>query len=94
MAKEYSLQASVRSEQGKGASRRLRRENKVPAVIYGAGKDAESITLKHNELIRNLQEEAFYSQIITINFGDGTCDDVAMLIYPDGTEEEISLKDK
>lgn len=31
---------------------------------------------------------------VTINFGDGTCDDVAMLIYPDGTEEEISLKDK
>jgi large subunit ribosomal protein L25 len=69
MAKEYSLQAEARSEQGKGASRRLRRENKVPAVIYGAGKDAQSITLKHNELIRNLEEEAFYSQIITIDFG-------------------------
>ncbi|CAG0911747.1 unnamed protein product [Cyprideis torosa] len=70
MAKEYSLQAAARSEQGKGASRRLRRENKVPAVIYGAGQDAQSITLKHNELIRNLEEEAFYSQIITIDFGD------------------------
>lgn len=70
MAKEYSLQAEARSEQGKGASRRLRRVNGVPAIIYGGGKDPQSITLKHNELIRNLEEEAFYSQIITVDFGD------------------------
>lgn len=70
MAKEYSLQASARSEQGKGASRRLRRENGVPAVIYGGGGESQAITLKHNELIRNLEEEAFYSQIITVDFGD------------------------
>ncbi len=70
MSKEYSLQAEARSEQGKGASRRLRRENKVPAIIYGAGVEPQSITLKHNELIRNLQEEAFYSQIISVNFAD------------------------
>ncbi|MEZ5450782.1 MAG: 50S ribosomal protein L25/general stress protein Ctc [Thiolinea sp.] len=70
MAKKYSLQATARSEQGKGASRRLRRENGVPAVIYGGDQDAQSVTLKHNELIRNLEEEAFYSQIITVNFGD------------------------
>nr|CAA6828959.1 MAG: LSU ribosomal protein L25p [uncultured Thiotrichaceae bacterium] len=68
MAKDYSLQAEARSLQGKGASRRLRRENGVPAVVYGAGKDPQSITLKHNELIRNLEEEAFYSQIITLDF--------------------------
>ncbi len=70
MSKEFLLQAVSRDLQGKGASRRLRRENGVPAVIYGAGLEARSITLKHNELIRNLQEEAFYSQIITVDFGD------------------------
>ncbi len=71
MSKEFVLQAELRAEneQGKGASRRLRRENKVPAIIYGADKDAQAITLKHNELIRNLMEEAFYSQIITVDFG-------------------------
>ena len=37
-------------------------------VIYGAGQDAQSISLRHNELIRNLQEEAFYSQIIVVDF--------------------------
>lgn len=70
MSKKYVLQAQLRDVQGKGASRRLRHENLVPAVIYGAGQDAKSITLRHNEMIRNLLDEAFYSQIITVDFGD------------------------
>jgi len=70
MSKKYVLQAQVRELQGKGASRRLRHEGLVPAVVYGAGQEAQSITLRHNELIRNLQDEAFYSQIITVEFGD------------------------
>ncbi|MEZ5452841.1 MAG: 50S ribosomal protein L25/general stress protein Ctc [Thiothrix sp.] len=70
MSKKYVLTAQARDLQGKGASRRLRKENLVPAVIYGAGQDAKSITLRHNEMVRNLQEEAFYSQIITVDFGD------------------------
>ena len=70
MSKKYVLQAQVRELQGKGASRRLRTEGLVPAVIYGAGQDAQSITLRHNELIRNLQEQGFYSQVITVDFGD------------------------
>lgn len=69
MSKKYVLQAQVRELQGKGASRRLRHENLVPAVIYGADQDARSITLRHNELVRNLMDEAFYSQIISVDFG-------------------------
>ena len=70
MSKQYVLQAQARELQGKGASRRLRNQGLVPAVIYGAGQEAQSISLRHNEMIRNLQEEAFYSQIITVDFGD------------------------
>lgn len=70
MANEYSLQVEGRSEQGKGASRRLRRENKVPAIIYGGGKDPQSVTIMHNELIRKLEEESFYSQVLTLHFAD------------------------
>ena len=70
MSKQFVLQAQARELQGKGASRRLRNQGLVPAVVYGAGQDAQSISLRHNELIRNLQEEAFYSQIITVDFGD------------------------
>ncbi|OQX12340.1 MAG: 50S ribosomal protein L25/general stress protein Ctc [Thiothrix lacustris] len=70
MSKQYVLQAQTRELQGKGASRRLRHTGMVPAVIYGAGVEAQSIMLRHNEMIRNLQEEGFYSQIITVDFGD------------------------
>lgn len=69
MSKKYVLQAQARDQQGKGASRRLRTQGLVPAIMYGTGQEAESIALRHNELVRNLQEEAFYSQIITVDFG-------------------------
>lgn len=65
MAK-YQLAAEMREDLGKGASRRLRRLNKIPAVLYGAGRPAWSLTLKENQLMRNLQEEAFYAAIIEL----------------------------
>ncbi|MEV0743707.1 50S ribosomal protein L25/general stress protein Ctc [Streptomyces sp. NPDC050273] len=47
---EIKLNATVRSEFGKGAARRTRRANLVPAVIYGHGADAVHITLPAHEL--------------------------------------------
>lgn len=67
MSKEYVLSAEVRSDEGKGASRRLRREGGVPAVVYGGKQDAQSITLRQNEIARNLQDEAFYSSLLTLD---------------------------
>jgi large subunit ribosomal protein L25 len=72
MSKTYSLKATKRADQGKGASRRLRHAGGVPAIVYGAGAEPVSITLSHNELIRNLQEEAFYSQLITLDVDGST----------------------
>ena len=69
MAISFELTAEPRSDTGKGASRRLRRTGKVPAIIYGGGKDPESLTLSQNEIIRNLEHEAFYSHILTIKVG-------------------------
>ena len=66
MQETFELTAESRSDLGKGASRRLRRSNKVPAVIYGGGKDPESLTVAHNELMQHLEHEAFYSHILTI----------------------------
>ena len=63
---EFTLEAQSRKDVGKGASRRLRREKKVPAVVYGGGKDAQSLTLNHNEVWRKLQFESFFSHIITL----------------------------
>ena len=67
-AANFSLNAQSRTNEGKGASRRLRRlDAKVPAVIYGGGAAAESISLELRELVKALESEAFYSHVLTIN---------------------------
>lgn len=66
MSIELKLDATLRKEQGKGASRRLRRAKQVPAILYGAGKDAVSLTVGEEQLLRLMREEAFFSQIIDV----------------------------
>jgi large subunit ribosomal protein L25 len=65
----FELEAESRSDMGKGASRRLRRDGKVPAVIYGGGEAPQSITLVHSEIEKRLHHEAFYSHVLTVNVG-------------------------
>lgn len=68
MAKvSFELDAEVRSDMGKGASRRLRHANQVPAVVYGANEPAQSLTLNHDKVVTALSNEAFYSHILTLN---------------------------
>ncbi len=67
MSESFIIEAEVRTDTGKGASRRLRYSDKVPAVLYGAGKDPVALTLSHNEMFHHLENEAFYSHILTIN---------------------------
>jgi len=69
----YTMDALMRAEteQGKGASRRLRRQNQVPAIIYGGDAEPKSIKVYHNQIVRNLMEAAFYEQVITLKFEDG-----------------------
>src|SRR5690606_8025377 len=69
----FELNATVRADQGKGASRRLRRlEGKVPGIIYGGGKDPQPLTFKGNEIAKCIQSEAFYSSIISVNIDGKT----------------------
>ena len=70
MAEKYDLIAEQREEQGKGASRRLRREGKVPAIIYGAGRPPRNLSFDHNKVLKELENEAFYSSILNIKVGD------------------------
>jgi large subunit ribosomal protein L25 len=63
----FTLEAEVRTDLGKGASRRLRHANKVPAILYGEGQEPVSLTLEHKSVFRSQQEEAFYSHVLTIN---------------------------
>ncbi len=79
MAIDFVLNAEKRDDQGKGASRRLRRAGRVPGIIYGGDKTPEAITLDHNEMLRSLEHEAFYSHILTVKLG--------------GKDEQALLKD-
>ena len=68
MSESFEIQAEVRVDEGKGASRRLRRlEGKTPAVIYGGQKPARSISLIRKDLEKMLENEAFYTALLTIN---------------------------
>lgn len=63
---KFEIDALTRDDIGKGASRRLRHANKLPAVVYGAGEPAVSLTLDHNQMYHSLSNEAFYSRILTL----------------------------
>jgi len=70
MAEKFDLIADYREGKGKGASRRLRREGKVPAIIYGAGRPPRSLSFDHNKVLRQLENESFYSSVLNIKVGD------------------------
>ena len=80
MSAEFTIAAEKRDAQGKGASRRLRRvEGKVPAILYGKGTEPTPISVAHKELIHSLENEAFYSHILTLRL--------------EGSEQQVILKD-
>ncbi len=79
MANDFSLTATSRTDLGKGASRRLRREALIPAIIYGGDSEPAPITLRANEMVRNLMEEAFYASLIILDV--------------EGTKETVILRD-
>lgn len=59
--------ATLRSNKGSGASRRLRRAGSVPAIVYGGNADAASIVLDHNEIYHSLRREAFHASILDMD---------------------------
>jgi len=70
MAEKFDLIADIREDSGKGASRRLRHQNKVPAIIYGAGRPPRSLTFDHNKVMHELENESFYSSVLNIKVGE------------------------
>jgi len=76
---KIEVTAFPRTQQGTGASRRLRGSGRVPGVIYGASKAAQPVELDHNALIRHLKMEAFHASILDMTV--------------DGTRERVLLRD-
>ncbi|OGT56347.1 MAG: 50S ribosomal protein L25/general stress protein Ctc [Gammaproteobacteria bacterium RIFCSPHIGHO2_12_FULL_42_10] len=76
---QFEVTAMPREKCGKNASRRLRHEDKLPAVVYGGGKDTIALMLDHKKLAKALKNESFYSRILTLKV--------------DNTPEFVILKD-
>jgi len=72
MSERFDVIAKVRSDGGKGASRRLRREGLVPGIVYGGHQDPQMISVPHSELDRQLKNEAFYSSLLDLKIDDLT----------------------
>lgn len=73
------VNAVSRSVQGTGASRRLRRAGKVPAIVYGAGQPAQVVELDHKATLLQLRQEAFHASILSMNI--------------DGNKQSVLLRD-
>ena len=76
----FVVNAAVRADEGKGASRRLRHAGLVPGIVYGGDKRKKptSVSVNNNELTKLLQNDAFFSSILTLNL--------------DGKEEQVIIK--
>ena len=74
---DFIVNAEPRTAQGKGASRRLRREGKVPAILYGGKGEPTNLQVDAHELQHHLEHEAFFSHILVVKTGAG--DDRAVL---------------
>jgi large subunit ribosomal protein L25 len=70
MKTSFELVAEFRDAEGKGASRRLRRASKVPAILYGGHREPRALALDHTRLLLMLDNERFYSTIINLRVGE------------------------
>jgi large subunit ribosomal protein L25 len=69
---KFEIDAQARAGSGRSDSRKLRREGRVPAIIYGGGKNPSPVTLDRNSLVHRMELEAFYTSILNLKVGSET----------------------
>lgn len=74
----FELNADKRTAKGRAENRRLRREGRVPAIIYGGKGEPVMVTLEHNDLVHHLDNEAFFSHIIKIKVNGGDTEEAVL----------------
>ena len=93
MMNEYEVVAHPRSEIGTGASRRLRRAGKVPAILYGGGKDPIPLALEENRLRKQIENEAFAAHVLTVKVGGEESQAVLKAVHRDPVSERVMHMD-
>ncbi|MGQ0699232.1 MAG: 50S ribosomal protein L25/general stress protein Ctc [Panacagrimonas sp.] len=93
MAQSFVVNAEPRVEQGTGASRRLRRTGRLPAIVYGGNQPPQPVSVNHNELWKHLKHESFYSKILTLNLAGATEQVVLKDLHRHPVREEVMHMD-
>jgi large subunit ribosomal protein L25 len=62
----FEIAAEPRAGSGRAETRRLRRAGRVPAIVYGGGETPSAITLEHEKIAHQMENESFYTSILTI----------------------------
>ena len=86
---EFELNAEPREGAGKSATRQLRRKGKIPAVLYGAGKDPASIVLDANSIRKQLENEAYFSHILDVRVNGESTQVVLKDLQRDPASDQI-----
>ena len=92
MNTEYILQATIRENQGTSSSKKIRRDNGIPAVVYG-GKDNSNIILDSNEVAKKIKDAGFYSNVIQLKIGKKTVDVILKDLQRDPSKSSITHMD-
>lgn len=69
---KFEIQAESRDTFGRSDARRMRRLGRVPAIVYGADRGPEPISLDHNTVLHQMEQEAFYTSILAVKVGSDT----------------------
>ena len=77
MSDNITLNAEPRSDSGKGASRRLRHQGLVPAIVYGGKFDPVQVSIDHNVFLHELDKETIYTQVVDLKM-DGKIQEVIL----------------
>ena len=85
------FEAVVRTELGKGASRRLRHAGKFPAVVYGGEEAAVAIVLNHDDIVNQMDKPEFYEGIVLVIDGKEVKVNVVPLIAEVDLSSDIKL---
>lgn len=86
---EFAIDVVKRDQYGKNASRRIRRDGKIPAILYGAGTDAVALTLEKADIVRILKSDSGENTLFTVNVGDENMTAMIRDLQMDPVKDEI-----
>ena len=86
---EFEVLALPRTDLGTNASRRLRREGRIPAILYGGGKDSTPLSLEENRIRKQIENEAFAAHVLTVKVGGEESQAVLKSVHRDPATERV-----